>query len=324
MGSEVYGISLPNHNAKALYNSANLSEIFAREYFLNIESYQKVNKAIIEISPDYVFHFAAQSLVIESMYKPLKTFSTNIMGTLNILHATLNQKKIQGIAIATTDKVYKSKDSLQPSKELDELGGLDPYSASKAATEIAVASMAKSNNPSFIPVATLRAGNVIGGGDYSDNRLIPDLCRAVELQKTMEIRYPNATRPWQHVLDCLWGYILVAERQIVGRQDLTFESYNFGSAGTRSVQEIIAIFSKAYEKEFQIRFINPQIKEQISLILDSSKAERELGWRPLFSVESTVINTAEFYKRVNCGSNVRALAESLITDYLFKLKERDF
>ena len=211
LGAEVVGISLPPESPKSLYEAASINKELATEYFQDIRDEAAVIHLINDIKPDYVFHLAAQAFVRKSYKNPLETFATNVMGTANVMVAALAQESVLGLTIATTDKVYENLDSMELFIESDKLGGKDPYSASKAASEIVIAAINSSNNPNRIPVTTVRAGNVIGGGDWGADRIVPDIVNAIQNNQPLIIRNPNSTRPWQHVLDCLYGYLLVAQ-----------------------------------------------------------------------------------------------------------------
>jgi CDP-glucose 4,6-dehydratase len=322
LGAEVYGISLPVPDSRLLYKDAEISQYFEKEFFIDIRETTKIIPAINEIAPDYTFHLAAQSLVIDSYTKPIETFDVNIMGTINVLNQVLELNKSQGICIATTDKVYKNIDYGRTFNENDELGNLDPYSASKAAVELVVASMVSTLNTNSIPVSTVRAGNVIGGGDWSANRLIPDIVRSIENGNQLFIRYPKATRPWQYVLDCLWGYILVAEMHLTQSYSQKMSSFNFGPKHSLNVMNLIEIFENAWGKEkIKTSFAKEKFEEKSSLALDVSKAFEILGWAAMLNPEAAIRKTAQSYKNIVDGKNVNHLMESDIKEYLTDLTE---
>ena len=321
LGASVSGISLVNDNENTIYSKANVSDILLKEYFIDIRNDSSLKKAIIEINPEYIFHLAAQSLVIKSYKNPIETFSTNIVGTMNLLDASLSLDSLKGISIATTDKVYKNRDLSKPFKEDEELGGSDPYSASKAAVELLASSMAINMNSKGIPIATVRAGNVVGGGDWAEDRLIPDIVRALETNSELLIRYPLATRPFQHVLDCLYGYILIAERHLSLRFDNVFETYNLGPLQSLSVIEVVKIFEKTYGKKINLAESNSTYHESRSLTLDSGKARSELHWKPFFSPTNTIENTAYWYLHKKIEQNMEKTIETEVQDYLRKIYE---
>ena len=314
LGAEVIGISLPPETPKCLYTAARIQELLSAEYFQDIRDESAIENAIRDAKPDYVFHLAAQAYVRRSFMNPLETIATNVMGTCNVLVASLAQKSVLGITIATTDKVYENLGALEPFNESDKLGGNDPYSASKAASEIIIASIACSHNPTKIPVTTVRAGNVIGGGDWGEDRLVPDLVKALQSNKPLLIRNPNAIRPWQHVLDCLYGYLLVAQVHLEEMINIP-KSVNFGPCDSLSVIELVKLFEDAFKKNIVQEIISSQIPESNWLALDSSLARKELKWRPSFSQASAVSQTAIWYSKFINGEDARDLIQSEISGF---------
>ena len=242
LGAEIYGISLKNEDPNSLFNKLGIQKNI-NERIIDIRYYDGIKKAISSFAPDIIFHLAAQPLVRESYLKPLETWSTNVMGTISILEALRESKKKVVFIGITTDKVYYNNEWIYGYRENDRLGGADPYSSSKAATELAISSWKQSfsNNRDFL-ISSARAGNVIGGGDYAKDRIIPDIFRSLKEKKILNIRNPRSTRPWQHVLEPLWGYMLLAEKM---NKDSSFsDSYNFGPEynSNRSVQEVVEHF----------------------------------------------------------------------------------
>ncbi len=318
LGAEVHGISLPVPKSRMLYKDSNLNEIFESEYFLDIRDRDTLEQAIKKISPDYTFHLAAQALVTDAFENPYETFDVNIIGTLNVLRSIQHTQNSKGICIATTDKVYKNENNKTRFLEQDPLGNSDPYSASKAAAEIVIESIASIQSKDFIPISTVRAGNVIGGGDWATKRLIPDIVRSIESNVDLIIRYPLATRPWQHVLDCIWGYILVAERQLLGKQVEKISSFNFGPDVSMSVNQVVSIFEKSWGTSLKIIETEDKINEKTELLLDSSKAKAILGWKLNFEPESAINATAQEYRKMCKGENVRDLLTTRVTQFLTK------
>lgn len=316
LGAKVYGISLPVPDSRLLYKDANINQNLEEEYFIDIRDEKKLTSALIQIAPDYTFHLAAQSLVINSYNNPVETFEVNIMGTINILDQILKLETSKGICIATTDKVYKNKNSGLSFIENDELGNLDPYSASKAAVEITVASMVSVSNKRSIPVSTVRAGNVIGGGDWAMNRLAPDVVRSLENKTPLLIRYPNATRPWQYILDCIWGYILVAEMHLSETFKDEMSSFNFGPVKSLSVLNLIKIFEDTWGEKIEISRTEEKVPEKVNLQLDSSKALKELGWEVKLDPELAIAKAAQNYKKIFDGEDSKYVMELEIRDYL--------
>lgn len=311
LGAEVVGISLPPESPQSLYNTSRVVELLSKEYFLDIRDQFALENAFIEAKPDYVFHLAAQAYVRRSYMTPLETIATNVMGTANVLVASLAQKSVLGVTLATTDKVYENHGALEPFNESSPLGGKDPYSASKAASELIIAAIALSQNPNKIPVTTVRAGNVIGGGDWGEDRLIPDLIHALQHDQPLTIRNPNATRPWQHVLDCLYGYLLVAQLHLENRVNLP-KSINFGPSESMSVSGLVELFEREFKKKIDQVIVPSPIPESVWLEIDSTLAHKELNWRCSFSQASAVRQTASWYSKFADGEDARALLETEI------------
>ena len=302
-GANTYGISLPEVGTKrSLYADAGIGKLLNSEFFFDINDEVELHNTLAKINIDYVFHLAAQSLVKESYNSPIRTFRTNIIGTANLLLECFKYESLKGIAIATTDKVYKNDELGVPFKESDQLGGYDPYSASKASAEIIVEALKVSMNKYQIPVTTIRAGNVIGGGDWSNDRLAPDIVRAVEANITLEIRKPSAIRPWQHVIDCLLGYLLVAQSHFENSNN-TPNSINFGPQKSISVKDFISEFQNGFEKPINYKVINSDHHEQINLTLDSSLASKYLNWHPLMTANQAIRSTAKWYSDFLLGGN---------------------
>lgn len=315
-GAEVIGVSLPVLEPQpSLYFDAKISKLLSREYFLDIRDENLVQGAIKESEPDYIFHLAAQAIVNRSIKDPNESISTNVIGTSNVLLAALSLDCIIGITIATTDKVYKNIDSNRSFKEADALGSKDPYSASKAAAEIVVASLASTCNPRKVPITTVRAGNVIGGGDWGEDRLVPDLVNALSLNKTMIIRNIHATRPWQHILDCLRGYLLIAQSHLVQRANIP-NSINFGPKDSLSVKQLITIFESSFGKSTNYKVLEPSFNEAQYLKLDSGLALKYLGWLPFFESSEAISQTASWYANFLQGNNALDLMAQELFQYM--------
>lgn len=316
LGAHVVGLSLPPEYPQSLYIDCNASELLSREYFQDIQDSVGIVNVIAESQPDYVFHLAAQAYVRKSYRKPLETISTNVMGTVNVLVAALAEKSVMGVTIATTDKVYENLGAQKPFNESDRLGGNDPYSASKAATELIVSSLVSASNQQGTPVTTVRAGNVIGGGDWGEDRLIPDIVRAFQTGEPLSIRNPNATRPWQHVLDCLFGYLLTAELHLKNSNKIP-KSLNFGPQDSMTVIDLVRNFEKEFDYGIVREIVSPPMPESSWLALDASLAYSELGWKPSFSQISAVRQTARWYSKFLQGESARELMQNEISDYRF-------
>ncbi len=296
LGAEVTGVALMPESQPNHWNLLRLSN---NEIHQDIRNASALKQIFHDTQPEIVFHLAAQALVRRSYRDPIETWSTNVMGTANVLEACRHQPSVRSVVVVTTDKCYENREWNWGYRENDRLGGHDPYSASKAGTELVTSSYRhaffnESNSPL---VATARAGNVIGGGDWSDDRLIPDLIRAVIKNQSLEIRSPQSTRPWQHVLESLSGYLLLGQKLLMADKSFA-DAWNFGpeQGGNRTVSEVL---SKLHQQWTNIRWHlseKTQPHEATLLFLDSTKARSQLLWRPVWDFETTLIKTAEWYK----------------------------
>jgi len=296
-GHTVSGISL-DPAEKSLFNQAGLQKIFQDDLRIDIRDGAAIKEAIEKINPEVLIHLAAQPLVRESYRIPVETFDINVLGTLNVLEATRELKNLRAALIITTDKVYKNYNHLRGYVESDELGGDDPYSASKAAADIATQSWIKSFAKA--PVAIARAGNVIGGGDWAQDRIIPDLVNSYSAGSLPTLRFPDAIRPWQHVLDCLNGYLALIEKML--ESNLAGE-WNFGPE--LEEKHTVGDLSSAVAAHYSIsgKFWNAETNSQPHeagyLLLDSSKSRAELEWSDRLDFENTVNWTIEWYKNLD-------------------------
>lgn len=255
--------------------------------------------AVQSCQPDIVFHLAAQTLVREAYEHPLTSWSSNVMGTANVLEACRRTPSVRAIVVVTTDKVYANQEWHWGYRENDPLGGHDPYSASKAAVELVADSYRKSffHLEGSPLIATVRAGNVFGGGDWAENRLIPDVVRASHGGQPLEIRSPMSVRPWQHVLECLSGYLMLGQRLLNG--DVSCASaWNFGPPATdfRSVSDLLHLMKRHWPELTWTTATSSGPHEAAMLSLDCSKAYRELGWAPTLSLEEAFALTAQWYR----------------------------
>lgn len=296
LGATVVGVALPPESTP---NHWSLLDLDAQTFHLDIRDAEALARAVAAAKPDIVFHLAAQPLVRRSYHEPLATWSTNVMGTANLLEACRRTTGVRAIVVVTTDKCYHNHEWSWGYREIDRLGGHDPYSASKAATELLAASYRDAYfNVSDAPLlATARAGNVIGGGDWSQDRLIPDVVRAVKSNVSLEIRSPNATRPWQHVLESLSGYLMLGRELLEGRADFA-DAWNFGPEpeGNRSVAEVLDQLHGHWPQMRWHVAERPQPHEATFLYLDSAKTRRLLKWRPVWPIDRAVAATAEWYR----------------------------
>lgn len=273
--------------------------------FGDTRDFPLLKKVFSEFKPEIVFHLAAQPIVRYSYREPLETFETNVMGTLNVLEACRLTDSVKAVVCITSDKAYENKEWHWGYRETDELGGKDPYSASKAAAEIAARSFRVSFWPNetygtkhHILMATTRAGNVIGGGDWAEDRLIPDIIRAASRGETVKIRSPYATRPWEHVLEPLSGYLLVGQKLLEGKKEFA-TSFNFGPNPTdeASVEKVVRELNKHWDKvKFEIEIPKEAPHEAGLLKLDCSKARRMMGWMPVWDATETFEVTTKWYK----------------------------
>ena len=318
LGAEQAGFAL-----KPNTNPSHFSILNHQSFFGNIIDADLLKKRITEFKPEIVFHLAAQPLVRESYRDPYNTYQTNVIGTLNVLEAIRNCPSVRAVVIVTTDKVYENKEWTYPYRETDELGGYDIYSSSKACSEILVKSYQKSffnlddyNKKHNVLIATARAGNVIGGGDWSVDRLIPDIIRATIENKVVNIRNPDAVRPWQHVLDCLYGYLLLGEK-LLQKRIAYAEAWNFAPYSFESftVKEVAGV-AKSIWDSINIEFSQPQenFHEAGLLKLDSAKSISLLGWKPQWNTENAIRKTIEWYKGYYLDS--KALTIDQIKSYL--------
>lgn len=301
MGAHVVGVSLtPDEASSQFFLAAGVDSIIASNNYLDIRDDVAINALFQKEKPQVIFHLAAQAYVRESYRDPVNNWTTNILGSINIMEAIRKINSVEALVFVTSDKCYENKEWLWGYREIDPLGGLDPYSASKACSEI----LANSYRHSFfkqrnIQLATARAGNVIGGGDYSTDRLVPDIFRAIDNFSIMQLRNPNSTRPWQHVLDALSGYILLAGKLINGEEGCA-QAFNFGPevAEVRSVLEVLNCFKSEFQElEWQISE-SSGVHEAANLSLDSSKAMKVLGWKPRWGFAQSIEKTIEWHKEV--------------------------
>jgi CDP-glucose 4,6-dehydratase len=296
LGAKVTGISLAPETSP---NHWDLLGLDATSHYIDIRDEGLLRKTILRARPDMVFHLAAQPLVRRSYHSPLETWATNVMGTANLLDACRQSSDLKAMVVITTDKCYENKEWVWGYREIDSLGGHDPYSASKAGSELVAASFRRSffAEPDSPLLATARAGNVIGGGDWSEDRLIPDMVRAIAAGTAVEIRSPNATRPWQHVLECLSGYLLLGQRLLQGDRTCA-EAWNFGPdlEGNRPVKEVLTALQANWPAVAWRVTDQKQPHEAKLLQLDSAKARWQLKWRPVWSFEESIAATAESYR----------------------------
>ena len=298
LGVKVYGYSLePEGDSLYLLTNSNGR---IPEKFADIRNFKEISNYINEIAPSAIIHMAAQPLVLESYESPLETFETNLMGTTNLLTAAFESPSVKTVQIVTTDKVYKNNDSGLEFQETDALGGKDPYSASKVAAESAVdAWRSISKTKSGPNVFSVRAGNVIGGGDLSKNRLMPDIIKSLKSDKKILIRNRNSTRPWQHALDPLFGYLLALESSL---NNIDTRAFNFGpNEKSLRVQDVIEVVlgSTNLEVDFNSNMMDEKLRmESEKLDLNSNLAREQLGWVNFWTQETAINSTLEWWDKV--------------------------
>ena len=307
LGARICGIGLSPDTSPSLFELANVSTDI-EHHIQDIRDAERIDQIIQDFNPEIVFHLAAQPLVREGYKDPLGSFDTNVMGTVNVLEALRRCPRVKSIVVVTTDKVYDNLETGQSFKESDHLGGHDPYSASKAAAEIVVQCYRKSFfNEADVSLASARAGNVIGGGDWSEHRLIPDAIKAWTSGEALEIRSPASVRPWQHVLEPLHGYIVLAEKIFTCRE--LSGGWNFGSElmDAKPVKEVIEIARAVFGNSKVQYGRNDGPHEAGLLMLDSSKAKEILGIAPRWNLQVAIEKTFSWYQRVQYGENAREL-----------------
>ncbi len=289
----------------------------------DVRDYAKLEAAMTEFGPEVVFHLAAQPIVRRSYADPVGTYGTNVMGTVHLMESVRKASSVRAVVCVTTDKCYQNQDWIWPYREADPLGGFDPYASSKACAEIVSAAYRSSFFPidrlpeHHVALATARAGNVIGGGDWTEDRLIPDLLRGFLSRQPVLIRRPNAIRPWQHVLESLRGYLMLAEALLA--EDAKFaSSYNFGPSDEDiwPVERIATKLVQSWGKGASwVRDSVPSVHEDHLLRLDSSKARIELGWKPRLKIEAALDWTMAWYRAWNQGDNMAEFTKKQIVDY---------
>ncbi len=323
LGSEIYGYALDPPTHPNLFEEAGISELVS-SHIGDIRNYGELLSFVEHVKPEIVIHMAAQPLVRESYRNPVETYAVNVMGTVNLLEAVRDVCGVKAVINVTTDKCYENKEWHWGYRENEPLGGYDPYSSSKGCSEIITAAYRSSffNAGEYknhgVAVATARAGNVIGGGDWAEDRLIPDFVRAVTKGEEVRIRSPYAIRPWQHVLDPLAGYLMLAEQLYSQGPDYA-EPWNFGpgESDARNVGWIAERFKELWGEGFSYAIdTNPQPHEATYLKLDCSKARTILGWEPQWGLEKALKLTVQWYSTWFSKEDVRTISAQQIEEYL--------
>lgn len=328
LGAKVYGVSNSLPSEPSNFKAIEIEKV-VRGYDCDVRDLPKLQKVFADVSPDFVFHLAAQALVKYSYDNPIETWSTNVVGTLNVLECVRGMSRPTTLILITSDKAYENNEWVWGYRENDKLGGIDPYSSSKAAAELAISSFVKSYFPKegYIRIGIGRAGNVIGGGDWAADRIVPDCVKAWSMLKCVQIRNPAATRPWQHVLEPISGYLALASR-LNKQTTLHGEAFNFGpSIGEdRSVTDLVRVMSQHWEAvNWEEKAKNELAGKESGLLqLNCDKAQNLLGWRPTWNFEQTVEKTALWYKTfyTQCsGSEMQEFALEQINDFTSSARE---
>jgi len=319
LGAKVVGISLPPLSP-SMYDAAGIAQC-TDGYFVDIRDAKALAKIVGSVQPEIIFHLAAQPLVRNSYLDPLETYSTNVMGTANLLEAVRVQSpETRAIVVVTTDKCYENREWVWGYRETDSLGGHDPYSSSKAGAELVAHSYSRSffNNAEMPALATARAGNVIGGGDFAVDRLLPDLLQACEKKKNLFVRYPNAIRPWQHVLEPLAGYLRLAASLYQFGKEYS-GAWNFGptEASLKPVSWVVDHFIDRWGSRIKWESHDSgQLHESGILKLDSSKAAQFLGWRSRMGLEQAIEWVISWHKAQLAGEEMQRISNLQIAEFI--------
>ena len=322
LGAKVRGYALDPCTEPNMFNLASVGAV-VDDVRGDVRDYAKLEAAMTEFAPEVVFHLAAQPIVRRSYADPIGTYATNVMGTVHLLEAIRKTSSVRAVVCVTTDKCYQNQNWIWPYRETDPLGGHDPYASSKACAEIVSAAYRSSFFPierlheHHVALATARAGNVIGGGDWTEDRLIPDLIRGFLSGQPVLIRRPRAIRPWQHVLESLHGYLMLAGELLA--QDAKFASaYNFGPSD-EDIWPVERIATKLVDMwgngASSIRDIVPGVHENHVLRLDASKARAEVGWKPRLRIEEALEWTMAWYRAWNQGEDMAEFTQQQIVEY---------
>ncbi len=323
LGANIHGYSLEPPTQLNLFDVAKIAKLLTSETRADLADLEQLKSTIQQSRPEIIFHLAAQPLVRESYRNPLGTLTSNILGTAHVLEAARTSDSIRAIIIVTTDKVYQNREHYHAYRETDALGGHDPYSASKAAAELVTASYRESffNEESDHPirVATVRAGNVIGGGDWAVDRLVPDCLRAFKAKKPVRLRFPHAIRPWQHVLEPLAGYLQLAEHLLSATGNQFARAWNFGpdAKGDATVSQVAEMLAQRWgdNAHIELEAIHTPLHETHLLKLDSTLAYTDLGWKPRWSLEKALEQVVIWHKAWHQDADMARITLSQISAY---------
>lgn len=317
MGAEVHGYALNSPTEPNLFTVAEVSNGMANSEIGDIRDADNLRKAIQAARPEIVLHLAAQPLVRFSYAQPTETYSVNVMGTVHLLEAVRATPGVKAMVNITTDKCYENREWVWGYREHEPMGGFDPYSSSKGCAELVTSAYRRSFlEPAGTALASARAGNVIGGGDWATDRLIPDFLRAIDVGEVLKIRSPQATRPWQHVLEPLSGYLALAERLYIDGTDFA-DAWNFGPSDedARSVRWIVEHLAEMRKDVNWQCDETPQPHEAHFLKLDSSKAQSLLGWRPRWRLETALARTIEWHEAWRQEKDMKTFTLAQIAEY---------
>lgn len=317
LGADVHGYALPPPTEPSFFEVTGLRERLAQSTFGDIRDSARLVEAMRASQADVVLHLAAQPLVRQSYVAPVETYDVNVMGLINVFEAVRQTPGVRSVVNVTTDKCYENREWLWPYRENESLGGYDPYSSSKACAEIVTAAYRRSfMQAAGIPLGSARAGNVIGGGDWAADRLIPDFLRAIDASRTLMIRSPFAVRPWQHVLEPLSGYLTLAQR-LYEAGDTFAQAWNFGpeDADAKPVQWIVEQLCAQVESASWQLEGTPQPHEANTLKLDSAKAKSLLGWAPRWNLETALRKTLDWHLAWRRGASMTDVSLAQIAQY---------
>lgn len=318
LGAEVHGYALAPPTSPSFFEVAAVSGRLSSHVIADVRDFDRLRAAMREAKPSLVLHLAAQPLVRRSYREPLETVATNVLGTAHVLQAASEVAEVRAVVNVTSDKCYENRERAEPYCEHEAMGGFDPYSASKGCAELLTAAWRRSFlGGRGVHVASARAGNVIGGGDWAEDRLVPDFLRAIDAGQELVLRAPASTRPWQHVLEPLTGYLMLAERLLADQGAQFAEGWNFGpdSADVRSVQwmtEQLCAGAPGSRWRVDPAF---QLHEAVLLSLDSAKATTKLGWRPRWEAAEAVSRTLDWHRAWRAGSDMRAFSIGQIREH---------
>ena len=318
LGAKVTGLSL-KENRKSFFSLCKIKDRISNNFYCDINNYSKLKKIILKNDPEIVFHLAAQPLVLDSFVSPISTLNTNIIGTANLLNSLRFSKKIKSVVIVTSDKCYENVNK-KVYREDDKLGGSDIYSASKSSCELVTSAFRRSFflSSKNVNIATARAGNVIGGGDFAKNRIFPDIIKSIEKRRQCIIRNPSHTRPWQHVLDPVSGYLKLAEKLYKAKNNKFNSAWNFGPPNeNKSVQDIVNFIREKIPLKINNNN-NNRFNESKYLNLNSSKSKKYLNWKRRLNFQQSIKITLDWYLNSKKNKDNFAFTLKQINEYFKK------